>query len=114
MLLNSSGLKLFNSSLNTFFLFAFILDCIYIYTKDNKWAPYDLVILPVKYKVEQNADTGLIVKSCQELNKIAFEEKWNKIIIPRPGCGLGGLNWEDVKRVIEPILDDRFFIISNI
>jgi hypothetical protein len=85
-----------------------------IEVKEEFAMPWDIVILPVKYTVEQNADIELIVKSCQELIKIADEKKWTKVIIPRPGCGLGGLNWDDVKRVLEPILDERFYIISNV
>ena len=30
----------------------------------------------------------------------------------RPGAGIGGLQWADVKAAIEPILDDRFTIVS--
>ena len=66
------------------------------YIKVKKGPFKNLVIFPVKYKINENADIGLIVKSCKELIRITAEKKWTKVIIPRPGCGLGGLKWEDV------------------
>lgn len=38
--------------------------------------------------------------------------KLRKIVLGRPGVGIGGLQWQDVKKAIEPILDDRFIIVS--
>jgi hypothetical protein len=34
------------------------------------------------------------------------------VLVPRPGCGLGGLQWGQVKGAIEPIFDNRFFLVS--
>jgi hypothetical protein len=58
------------------------------------------------------ADTNIIERSARQLKKLADEKGWKKVIIPRPGCGYGELNWVDVKSVIETILDDRFHIIT--
>lgn len=35
-----------------------------------------------------------------------------KVLMPRPGCGNGKLTWEEVKPIIEPILDDRFTVVT--
>jgi len=36
-----------------------------------------------------------------------------KVYLPRPGCGYGYLDWEIVKKELEPILDDRFIVITK-
>lgn len=69
---------------------------------------------PVKHRWSEKADLKLIKKSALELKLIADDHSWQKIIIPRPGCGAGGLDWcSQVKPVIKKILDDRFYIITN-
>lgn len=73
---------------------------------------------PVKHNWFENADPALIVRSAQELVAIEDEcrDKGNGdkvIVMPRPGCGNGHLKWhEHIKELLEPILDDRFHIIS--
>lgn len=68
---------------------------------------------PVKYNWWEKADSNLIEKSCKELvnyvESIWFG-KMIKIAIPRPGCGNGQLDWEDVKPILEKYLDDRFIV----
>lgn len=58
------------------------------------------------------AEIALIEQSALELRAIADDHDWQRIIIPRPGCGAGELSWTDVKPVLEKILDDRFFLIT--
>ena len=36
-----------------------------------------------------------------------------RVYLPRPGCGLGGLIWADVRAKISPILDDRFIVVNQ-
>lgn len=54
----------------------------------------------------------LILQSSHELIELLNKENFDSVILPRPGCGNGGLNWVDVKKEIEKILDDRVYIIS--
>lgn len=59
------------------------------------------------------AEIGLIETSCKQLIELLDKTPWiSKVIMPRPGCGNGGLKWEDVKPVIEPLLDDRFTVVT--
>lgn len=34
------------------------------------------------------------------------------VLLPRPGCGNGKLQWDFVKREIEDLLDDRVTIVN--
>lgn len=54
----------------------------------------------------------LIKQSATIMADYAEQYKLKKIILPRPGVGIGGLDWADVKPAIENILDDRFIIVS--
>ncbi|AIX12373.1 hypothetical protein CPT_Pollock14 [Escherichia phage Pollock] len=58
------------------------------------------------------ANINLIVRSCHQLVKLANQYGWQKVLLPRPGCGAGELNWNYVKKVIEPLLDDRFIVCT--
>jgi len=84
--------------------------------KDN----FFIFSFPVKHNWWEKADINLIKKSCLQLIEIVDNLKLfdlielNAILIPRPGCGNGKLNWfKDVKPVIENILDDRFIVVTN-
>lgn len=72
-----------------------------------------IISLPTKNNWKANSDLALITRSCRELVDIADKKYFERIVLPRPGCGMGGLKWKDVKPHIEDILDDRFYVISN-
>lgn len=83
---------------------------------------FGIIFMPVKHEWWQNADPDLIVQSAHELVKLADAEQrifepaahieWENIWMPRPGCGNGHLDWDDVRPLIEPILDDRFIAVT--
>jgi len=80
---------------------------------NNEW----FITFPVKHVWYDDADLELIERSAHQLMELvdhgAFQPIWKKVLLPRPGCGNGRLKWEDVKPVIEPILDDRIVVISK-
>lgn len=81
---------------------------------------FDLVTFPVKpmYGPEgepgwrAKAQLGLIEKSARQLVALANRYDWTDVIMPRPGCGFGGLKWEKVRPLLAPILDDRFTAVT--
>ena len=68
---------------------------------------------PTKSHYEHNADPVLIIKSAQELKNQAEVHQLKHIYMPRPGCGLGKLTWEEVRYYIAPFFDDRFVIVDK-
>ena len=66
--------------------------------------------LPVKHNWWEKADIKLIEDSLSELVWLLDGGGDFKVAMPRPGCGNGQLNWEDVKPILEKYLDDRFIV----
>lgn len=58
------------------------------------------------------ADIGIIEQSAIQLVEMADKNEWEKILIPRVGCGAGELDWSDVKPILDRILDDRFYAVD--
>lgn len=58
------------------------------------------------------ANLDLIKQSIQELKAMVYKYELKGIVIPRPGVGIGGLDWNDVKPILEEQLDDKFTIVS--
>lgn len=73
---------------------------------------WQLVMFPVKDAVWENAKISIIASSCLQLVALADTHRWRRVILPQPGCGAGGLHWNDVQPVIGPLLDDRFIAVS--
>jgi hypothetical protein len=76
--------------------------------------PYHIVSFPTKHHWKDNSDLKLIEQSARQLVELAATMNWHTgIVLPRPGCGLGKLSWKgEVRPLLEPILDDRFYVIS--
>lgn len=78
--------------------------------EDRRW----VIAFPTKHDWKAPSTLELIETSCQQLvaDVNEFHPGWKRILMPRPGCGLGGLKWADVKPILERYLDDRFVIIT--
>ena len=75
---------------------------------------YGLITFPVKHNWWEAADLGLIQRSARELLKIIEVKKIKEAVyLPRPGCGNGRLKWENVKKILSPILKpDQFHVVT--
>lgn len=84
-------------------------------TKDSfKEKKYKCLIIsfPTIHKIIEGSNIQLIKQSAAIIKDYADQFGLNGVVVPRPGVGIGGLKWSDVKPEIEPFFDNRFTIVS--
>lgn len=67
---------------------------------------------PTINRLADGGNLQLVKQSATIMKDHADHYKLKKIVCPRPAVGIAGLEWSDVKKEIEDILDDRFLIVS--
>ena len=72
-----------------------------------------IATFPVEETPWSLPDLRLIARSAEELRTLADRAGWQRIVVPRPGCGGGGLQWQDVRHLLEPWFDERFVVVSK-
>lgn len=75
--------------------------------------PYHILTFPTKQHWSEPSDLKLIELSCSQLMTHVNTYGWKSVVLPRPGCGAGGLSWEnEVRPLISSILDQRIYVID--
>jgi len=73
---------------------------------------YRLITFPVKHSWDERADLDLISASAEQLLYLTGIHRNCLFILPRPGCGNGGLDWKEVKPLLT-CLPDNVFVVTN-
>lgn len=55
----------------------------------------------------------MVRKSAAALRRwVDYKGVVSQVVMPRVGCGLGGLAWIDVERILKNYLDERFYVVE--
>jgi len=86
--------------------------------KSGNWVTlyqcFDIITFPVKHNWWEKADLCLIEKSAKDLMLLMDQTNIETVVLPKPGCGNGGLDWKtEVKPILECLLDDRIWVIGK-
>lgn len=71
-----------------------------------------ILSFPTINNLLDGANLNLVRDSAIELKKMVDRFELRGVVCPRPGVGIGNLQWSDVKPIIEEYFDDRFTIVS--
>lgn len=81
---------------------------------------HGLISFPTKHDWrDDKSDIGLIKRSAMELvslfkGDVPIKNKSNRrILLTRPGCGSGNLDWTEVRPILQTILNSNEFIVIN-
>lgn len=71
-----------------------------------------LLSLPTQphWKIKSTYD--FVLQQCTLLQELVTKLNLERVLTVRPGCGLGGLDWTQLKPQLVKIWDDRFTVIS--
>jgi len=71
-----------------------------------------LITWPTKRDWRSGADLTLIINGVSHIRHFLDQFGISRLYCPRPGCGLGQLQWERVRRALAPLVDDRFIFVT--
>lgn len=71
-----------------------------------------IISMPTKHHFKDKSDIQLIADSAMEVAKIVNHWGYARVLAAAPGCGMGGLKWEQVRPILHDIWDDRFTVLK--
>lgn len=71
-----------------------------------------LVSFPVEETAWSLPEPRLIRRSAEELRALVDRRGFPAVVVPRPGCGYGGLRWTEVRPLLADLFDERFLVIG--
>ncbi|MBD3726994.1 MAG: macro domain-containing protein [Moraxella osloensis] len=92
----------------------------FVYTNDDMFGPKWIINFPTKRHWKGKSRMEDIAQGLDDLVKVVKDKQIQSIAIPPLGSGLGGLNWQDVKKLIEtklatlPDVEVRIYEPSNV
>ncbi|UCZ57089.1 ADP-ribose-binding protein [Desulfurispirillum indicum] len=74
---------------------------------------HQIIAFPIENGPMEPPDLGILKRSTRELVELTDRHQWPQVVLPRPGCGSGGLEWPVVRSILERSLDSRFLIVDS-
>ena len=74
---------------------------------------FGVISFPTKDHWKDPSTIAIIENSAKLLVELVSHHAMTGIVLPKVGCGLGGLDWSDVEPVLSEILDDRFTVVEK-
>ena len=71
----------------------------------------ELMRFPTMHNIGEYADLLLVKSNLYRVKEYCLSNPERKVYLPRPGCGIGDLDWEDE---VKPLCEEIFKDIDNI
>lgn len=71
-----------------------------------------LILLPTKIHWRDRSTLALVETGLHHLKRAQAEYRLERVALPRLGCGLGGLDWREVRPLVERYLGDAFTVVT--
>lgn len=70
-----------------------------------------ILSFPTKEHWRDDSSQALVERSTADLVNLTNRVGWKEVWLPRPGCGCGGLQWKNIKEILNRQLDNRFTVV---
>jgi hypothetical protein len=74
---------------------------------------FDIVSFPTKRDWRDDSDIELIERSARRVKTLVRRENYSRVLVPKVGSGLGRLDWDAVRPVLEKHFDGATFLFLD-